>query len=94
MRRTSFLLSLFVLLTLCTACTYPMMVVMPGYDMMWFGEESSGSNLSWRGLLAWTELDEDLIVVSAQLTMPANWICTGGIKGLTGKVCKAGFLLF
>lgn len=48
--------------------TYPMMVVMPGYDMMWFGEESSGSNLSWRGLLAWTELDEDLIVVSAQLT--------------------------
>lgn len=45
-----------------------MMVVMPGYDMMWFGEESSGSNLSWRGLLAWTELDEDLIVVSAQLT--------------------------
>ena len=47
---------------------YPMMVVMPGYDMMWFGEESSGSNLSWCGLLAWTELDEDLIVVSAQLT--------------------------
>lgn len=48
--------------------TYPMLVVMPGYDMMWFGEESSGSNLSWRGLLAWTELDENLIVVSAQLT--------------------------
>lgn len=47
---------------------YPMMVVMPGYDMMWFGEESSGSNLSWRGLLAWTELDEDLIVLLAQLT--------------------------
>jgi len=47
---------------------YPMMVVMPGYDMMWFGEESSGSNLSWRGLLAWTELDEEMIVVSAQLT--------------------------
>lgn len=48
--------------------TYPMMVVIPGYDMMWFGEKSSGSNLSWRGLLAWTELEEDLIVVSAQLT--------------------------
>lgn len=48
--------------------TYPMMVVMPGYDMMWFGEESSGANLSWRGLLGWTELDEDMIVVSAQLT--------------------------
>lgn len=26
---------------------YPMMVVMPGYDMMWFGEDSSGSNLNW-----------------------------------------------
>lgn len=46
----------------------PMVVVMPGYDMMWFGEESSGANLSWRGLLAWVELDEDMIVVSAQLT--------------------------
>ncbi len=48
--------------------SYPMMVVMPGYDRMWFGEESSGSNLSWNGFLAWTKLDEDLIVVSAQLT--------------------------
>ena len=47
---------------------YPMMVVMPGYDMMWFGEDSSGSNLNWKGFLSWTELDEDLIVVSAQLT--------------------------
>lgn len=47
---------------------YPMMVTMPGYDMMWFGEESSGSNLDWSGFLAWTELDEDMIVVSAQLT--------------------------
>lgn len=47
---------------------YPMMVVMPGYDMMWFGEDSSGSNLNWSGFLAWTELDEDMIVVSAQLT--------------------------
>ena len=45
----------------------PMMVVMPGYDMMWFGESSSGSNLSWSGFLSWTELDEDMIVVSAQL---------------------------
>ena len=41
---------------------------MPGYDRMWFGEESSGSNLDWVGTLCWTELDEDLIVVSAQLT--------------------------
>ena len=47
---------------------YPMMVVMPGYDMMWFGEDSSGSNLNWSGFLAWTELDEDMIVVSAQFT--------------------------
>lgn len=31
-------------------------------------EESSGSNLNWRGFLTWTELDEDMIVVSAQLT--------------------------
>ena len=48
--------------------TYPMMVVMPGYDMMWFGEDSSGSNLDWDGFLAWTKLDEDMFVVSAQLT--------------------------
>lgn len=47
---------------------YPMVVVMPGYDMMWFGEESSGSNLNWNGFLAWTELGEDMLVVSAQLT--------------------------
>lgn len=25
---------------------FPMMVVMPGYNMMWFGEDSSGSNLN------------------------------------------------
>lgn len=48
--------------------TYPMMVVMPGYDMMWFGEDSSGANLAWSGFRAWTELEEDMIVVSAQLT--------------------------
>ncbi len=47
---------------------YPMMVTMPGYDRMWFGEASSGSNLRWRGFLCWTELEEDMIVVSAQLT--------------------------
>ena len=46
----------------------PMMVVMPGYDMMWFGEESSGSNLNWSGFTAWTKLDTEMIVVSAQLT--------------------------
>ena len=48
---------------------YPLMMIMPGYDMMWFGEDSSGSNISWNGFQAWTKLDEDMIVVSAQLTV-------------------------
>lgn len=47
---------------------YPLMMVMPGYDMMWFGEDSSGANLDWQGFLCWTGLPEDMIVVSAQLT--------------------------
>lgn len=47
---------------------YPMMVAMPGYDRMWFGEDSSGSNIDWNGFRAWTELDEEMIVISAQLT--------------------------
>lgn len=47
---------------------YPMMVTMPGYDRMWFGESSSGSNIEWNGFRVWTELDEDMIVISAQLT--------------------------
>lgn len=47
---------------------FPMVVVMPGYDRMWFGEESSGSNLDWSGFLCWTELPQESIVVSAQLT--------------------------
>ena len=47
---------------------YPMVVTMPGYDMMWFGEQSSGANLNWEGFLCWTRLPEDFIVVSAQLT--------------------------
>ncbi len=51
-----------------TSRSYPMMVVMPGYDMMWFGEDSSGSNLNWNGFLCWTQLEEEMIVVSAQLT--------------------------
>ena len=46
---------------------YPLTMVMPGYDMMWFGEESSGSNLDWAGFLCWTRLPEEMIVVSAQL---------------------------
>lgn len=47
---------------------YPLVMTMPGYGMMWFGEESSGSNLEWNGFRVWTELPEDMIVVSAQLT--------------------------
>lgn len=48
--------------------SHPMMVTMPGYDRMWFGEDSSGSNIDWNGFRAWTEIDEDMIVISAQLT--------------------------
>lgn len=48
--------------------TYPLVITMPGYDMMWFGEDSSGSNLQWNGFRVWTEISEDMIVVSAQLT--------------------------
>ena len=48
--------------------SYPLVMTMPGYDRMWFGEKSSGSNLDWNGFLAWTKLGEEMIVVSAQLT--------------------------
>lgn len=48
--------------------TYPLVMTMPGYGMMWFGEDSSGSNLEWNGFRVWAELPEDVIVVSAQLT--------------------------
>lgn len=48
--------------------SYPLMMAMPGYDRMWFGEDSSGSNLDWPGFLCWTQLPEEMIVVSAQLT--------------------------
>lgn len=46
---------------------YPLIVTMPGYDMMWFGEASSGANLAWNGFRTWTEQEEPMIVVSAQL---------------------------
>lgn len=48
--------------------SYPMVVALPGYGDMWFGEDSSGRNLNWSGAQVWTQLDEDIIVVSAQLT--------------------------
>ena len=58
---------------------YPLMMVMPGYDMMWFGEDSSGSNLTWQGFTCWTNLDEDMIVVSAQL---ADWAETSARQAI------------
>ena len=27
--------------------TYPLVITMPGYGMMWFGEDSSGSNMEY-----------------------------------------------
>ena len=50
------------------AKTYPLVVTMPGYDRMWFGEDSAGTNLAWNGVQAWTKLDEPVILVSGQLT--------------------------
>lgn len=47
---------------------YPLVMTMPGYNDMWFGEASAGSNLKWTGFTAWTKLDTEMIVVSAQLT--------------------------
>ena len=47
---------------------YPLVMTMPGYGQMWFGEDSSGSNISWNGFQNWADLDEPMIVVSAQLT--------------------------
>ena len=47
---------------------YPLVMTMPGYGQMWFGEDSSGSNISWNGFQNWANLDEPMIVVSAQLT--------------------------
>ena len=51
-----------------SAKTYPLIVAMPGYGEMWFGEDSAGSNLRWNGVQAWTKLSEPMILVSGQLT--------------------------
>lgn len=51
-----------------SAKTYPLVVAMPGYDRMWFGEDSAGTNLSWNGVQVWTKLEEPVILVSGQLT--------------------------
>lgn len=46
---------------------FPMMVILPGYDGMWFREDSVDVT-TWSGFRAWTKLDEDIVVVTAQLT--------------------------
>lgn len=51
-----------------SAKTYPLIVAMPGYEEIWFGEDSAGSNLRWNGVQAWTKLSEPVILVSGQLT--------------------------
>lgn len=56
---------------------YPMMVVMPGYDMMWFGEDSSGSNLNWSGFLAWTEYFLDNFPVDVNRVYAAGYSAGG-----------------
>ena len=48
--------------------SYPLVVAMPGYDRMWFSEDSAGTNLEWNGVQAWTKLDEPVILVTGQLT--------------------------
>ena len=80
---------------------YPLMMAMPGYDMMWFGESSSEANLDWPGFLCWTERPEQMIVVSAQLT---DWGETSAEQAIelteyfiqhfsvdTGRVYAAGY---
>ncbi len=51
-----------------TAQKYPLVVTMPGYDRMWFGEDSAGKNIQWNGVQAWTKASEPVIMVSGQLT--------------------------
>ncbi len=47
---------------------FPLMMVAPGYDGMWFGEGRSRTPSEWNGFMAWTKLDTPMIVVCAQLT--------------------------
>lgn len=80
---------------------FPLVVTMPGYDRMWFGEDSSGSNLPWNGFTAWTELEEELIVVSAQLTdwgetsaRQAVWLTEYFLQNFavdSGRIYAAGY---
>ena len=80
---------------------YPLVMTMPGYDMMWFGEDSSGANIDWIGFRSWSECDEDVIVVSAQLTdwqetsaRQANALCDYFIENFSvdeNRVYAAGY---
>ena len=51
-----------------TESKYPLVVAMPGYDRMWFGDDSAGNNLTWNGVTTWINAPEPVIIVSAQLT--------------------------
>lgn len=46
---------------------YPLMMTLPGYGGMWFGEDSEGNNLRETGVSIWTQIDEPMIVVSPQV---------------------------
>ncbi len=47
--------------------TYPMIMTLPGYGGMWFGENSEGNNLRETGVSIWTEMYEAMIIVSPQV---------------------------
>lgn len=80
---------------------YPLVMTMPGYDMMQFGEDSSGANIDWIGFRSWSECDEDVIVVSDQLTdwqetsaRQANALCDYFIENFSvdeNRVYAAGY---
>lgn len=62
--------------------TYPLMMSMPGYDMMWFGEASQGNQNEWIGFTSWFDQEPEMIVVCAQLldwqensANQINWLC-------------------
>lgn len=59
--------------------TYPLMITMPGYDRMWLSEDSKEANLDWDGFTCWANLNEDMIVVSAQLT---DWGETSALQAI------------
>lgn len=46
---------------------YPMIMTLPGYGGMWFGENSEGNNLSEIGVNIWTKETEPMIIVSPQV---------------------------